>query len=93
VTDHADTDATPEVTAAMDRAFARIPDEMRVVFGDELAAFRADLVRQINGAFAALGKRIERRVEKRLGDRCEELVVSVLQRAGYGRAVKEVGST
>jgi hypothetical protein len=79
----------PVITEAADRAFARVPDHVRIVFADELAAFRADLVKQLNGAIAALGRRIERRVEKRIGDRAEGLVLDVLRRAGYGRAVKE----
>jgi hypothetical protein len=86
----ADAPDEPELVAAVDHAFARVPDHVRIVFADELAAFRLDLIKQINGAFAALGKRIERRVEKRLGDRCEALVLSVLQRAGYARAAREV---
>jgi hypothetical protein len=60
----------------------------RLVFNDDLEAFRNDLLAQLNKMFAAMARRIERRVEKRVGDRAESMVLDVLRRAGYGRAIR-----
>lgn len=77
---------TPEdVATAWEAARAAHP---HVVFSDDLTAFRAELVKQLNGMFAAMSRRIERRVEKRVGDRAEEMVLDILRRAGYGRAIR-----